>query len=268
MKNKNYLSVFNTLLIAAFLMLSSCEKVIDVKLDEGSKKYVIEGNVSNIATIPNEVKISQTKKFEDSNNFNGITGATVTIQVNNANIYILPEVSTGIYQTTAFTGMPGSTYKLSVAINGSTFTAVSQMPSKTVTLDTLTVTDLAFGGNSFKTIAPSYLDPSGLGNSYRFIQYANGVQVKKVFVQNDELSDGLRITRPLVNQDGDLKNGDIIKVEIQCIDADVYKYWYSLDQASTGNSSATPANPVSNISGGALGYFSVHSINSKTIVVP
>jgi hypothetical protein len=261
-------NLFYILITAVIVMLSSCEKIIDINLDEANKKYVLEGTVTNIAGLPAEVKISQTKNFEDDNNFNGIAGATVTIQVNNATIYNLPEVSTGIYKTSSFTGTPGSAYKLLVTVNGTVFSATSVMPVQTVNLDTLTVTDLAFGGNSSKTIAPSYLDPAGLGNSYRFIQYANGVQVKKVFVQNDELSDGLRITRPMVNQDGDLKSGAVVKVEMQCIDASVYKYWYSLDQASTGNSSATPANPVSNITGGALGYFSAHSVVGKTIVIP
>jgi hypothetical protein len=261
-------SIFYPFIVAVTVMFSSCEKIIEVNFDEAAQKYVLEGNVTNIAGLPAEVKISQTKKFEDDNNFNGISGATVSIQVNNGTIYNLPEVSTGIYKTSSFTGVPGSSYKLSVTVNGTAFTAISVMPVQTVHLDTLTVTDLAFGGSSFKTIAPSYLDPAGLGNSYRFIQYANGVQVKKVFVQNDELSDGLRVTRPMVNQDGELKSSDIIKVDMQCIDAAVYKYWYSLDQASTGNSSATPANPVSNITGGALGYFSAHSVKSKTIILP
>jgi hypothetical protein len=280
MKNKTFLltiiqhhsskwrSLLYTLTIASVFILSSCEKVIDIDLEEGSKKYVIEGTVTNVAGSPHEVKISQTKKFEDNNNFVGISGATVTIQVNNSTSYTLSEASNGIYQTTAFTGVPGNTYKLSITVNGNNFTAESTMPSKIVTLDTLTVSDLAFGGNSFKTIAPAYIDPVGLGNSYRFIQYANGVQVKRIFVQNDELSDGLKITRPMVNPDSELKNGDIIKVEMQCIDTNIYTYWYSLDQASTGNSSATPANPVTNISGGALGYFSAHTVTSKTVSIP
>ena len=61
---------------------------------------------------------------------------------------------------------------------------------------------------------------------------------------------GLRITTPLINMDGDLKAGDVVRVDMLCIDENVYKYWYSLDQAATGNSSVTPANPVSNLSGG------------------
>jgi Domain of unknown function (DUF4249) len=260
--------VFITALLV-ICSLTSCEKVIDIKLDEAARKYVIEGNISNISTDAVEVKISQTKLFEEENSFTGISGATVTIQVNNGTIYTLPQVSPGIYRSTAFTGVPGNNYLLKVSLNGTDYTATSVMPVKLVNLDTLSVNDLAFGGTSTKTIQPSYLDPVGKGNSYRFIQYANGVQVKNIFVQDDAISDGLRITRPLVNQDGDLKSGDIVRVDMLCIDEAVYRYWYSLDQAATGqNQSATPANPVTNISGGALGYFSAHSVSTKTIALP
>ena len=253
--------------LAVIVLCSSCEKVINVDLDESENKYVIEGEVSNMPAAANTVKISQTKKFEDENAFAGISGAIVNIQVNNGITYALPETSKGIYTTTAFTGTPGSVYKLTVSINGGTvYTATSPMPAQIVSLDTITVEDFSFG-ETVKTIQPDYKDPLGLGNSYRFIEYANGVQVKHVFVQNDEVSDGLRITTPLINPDGDLKTGDVVKVSMLCIDERVYKYWYSLDQAATGNSSVTPANPVSNISGGALGYFSAHSVTSKTIVV-
>jgi hypothetical protein len=266
MKNKIATYLAGVTILATIV---SCEKVIDVKLDESAKKYVIEGAVSNIASQPAEVRLSQTKNFEDENSFGGISGAAVTIQENNGTVYPLTEISSGIYQTTALTGVPGSSYKLLVTVNGNTYTSISVMPAQLVTLDSLTVDDLAFGGSNTITIAPSYLDPLGIGNSYRFIQYANGALVKKVFVQNDDLSDGLRITRPFVNTDGDLKSGDVVKVDMLCIDAAVYKYWYSLDQAATGsNQSATPANPVSNINGGAIGYFSAHSVNSKMIVIP
>jgi hypothetical protein len=53
-----------------------------------------------------------------------------------------------------------------------------------------------------------------------------------------------------------------------CNDAAVYTFWYSLSSGATGaNESASPANPVSNISGGAVGYFSAQTIQRKTILV-
>jgi hypothetical protein len=50
----------------------------------------------------------------------------------------------------------------------------------------------------------------------------------------------------------------------------VYNYFLQLRQSSgTGafNSTASPANPTSNITGGALGYFSAHTTQTQTITV-
>jgi hypothetical protein len=264
MKNK----LIQLFLGAAIIGFTSCEKVIDLELTEADRKHVIEGNLSNLPGEPATVKISQSKSFESDNNFVGLSGATVAIKVAGTT-YNLTETSTGVYQNTAVPKTLGQTYELAVQIGSNNYSAVATMPAVVVVLDGLTVQDRAAFGTVSKTIAPSYLDPVGLGNSYRLIQTANGVLVKKVFVQNDELSDGLRITRPMLNRDGKLKQGDIVKVDMQCIDASLYRYWYSLDQAATGaNQSATPTNPITNIVGGALGYFSVHSVSSRTIVIP
>jgi hypothetical protein len=259
---------YGLLLFLLAPLLHSCEKVIDIDLTEGERRYVVEGTVSNRPGEPAEVRLSETKDFEDDNTFIGISGAVVSIRVNNSASYILNETSTGIYTSTAFSGTPGSVYELSVSINGKTFTATSTMPSQIVRLDTITVSNFAFGGSTTLTVSPDYLDPVGPGNSYRFIQYVNGALVKRVFVANDNLNDGLRSTRPLINPDSDIEQGNIVRVDMLCIDPEVYTYWYSLDQAATGNGNATPANPVTNISGGCLGYFSAHSITTKTIVVP
>ena len=251
-----------------FLLIcfSSCTKVIHVPLKEADKQLVIEGTIAYGDTTIPQVKISETKSFEDSNSFVGISGATVTIKVDGDTTYKLKEWKKGIYASFAFNGNPGSTYDLTVTLNGKTYTSTSTMPSQIVPLDSIWAESLAFGNKTNITIYPAYKDPAGLGNNYRLVEYKNGVQVKHVFEQNDEFSDGLMITRPLINPDGDIAFGDIVSVDLQCIDAAVYKYWFSLEQSATGeNQSASPANPVTNIVGGALGYFSAYSVTSQTI---
>lgn len=254
------------------LFFTSCEKILDIELSEGDKKYVIEANVTNVAGQPAEVLISQTKAFDESNTFNGISGAIVTIQVNNGTVYTLSQTSAGVYTTSAFTGVPGNTYALKVVIGSNEFTSVCTMPLQLVSLDTVTVDNFAFGGSDTKILVPSYQDPVGKGNSYRFVQYINGIQTKQIFMRNDDISDGLRSTQPLANpgntESEELETGDIARVDMFCIAPAVYTYWYSLDEAATGNSNATPANPVTNIKGGALGYFSAHSVSTKSIRVP
>ncbi len=250
------------------LSISSCTKVIHVPLKEADKQLVIEGIVPYGYNSYPEVRISQTKSFEDDNSFVGVSGATVTILRNDRELYHLTEDSTGVYSTPLRFGFPGDTFALTVTLNGKTYTSTSTMPKQIVPLDSIWGESLTFGGKTNITIYPSYKDPPGLGNNYRLVEYKNGVQVKHVFEQNDELSDGLVVTRPLINPDGDLAYGDEVRVELQCIDANVYKYWFSLDQSATGeNQSASPANPVTNIVGGALGYFSAYSFTSQTIAL-
>lgn len=253
------------LIIGTFLV--SCEKVIEIDYNTAETKYVIEGTVSDLSSEVPTILISETKSFESSNNFEGVSGAVVSIQINDTSNYILSETSKGVYTTSAFKGIAGYTYDLTIQIGGQKFTSSSTLPAIKVALDTITTDNLSFGGGSNITIFPEFNDPPGKGNSYRYIQYVNGVQTKKVFVTDDELSDGIKISRPLRDQDGEIEVGDNVKVNLLHIDPAVYLYWYSLDQASTGNSNATPANPVSNIVGGALGYFSAHSISSYSIQV-
>ncbi|MFT3824704.1 MAG: DUF4249 domain-containing protein [Chitinophagaceae bacterium] len=260
-------------MILGVLTLSSCEKVISVNLNNTEKKYVVEGILTNQANSA-KVLISQTNDFDDDNNFPAISGAQVTITDANGATTTLTEGSAGTY-TASLQGVPGKTYSLKVVINGTTFTASSTMPQP-VPLDTVYITDESIFGDTRKTVNVKYKDPVGTGNNYRFIQYVNSVKEKTIFVRNDDLSDGRTVDIPLWvrndnnddNDDDKIKSGDIVKVDMLCIDAAVYKYWFSLDQSATGESNVTPANPVSNIQGGALGYFSAHTLQSKTITVP
>jgi hypothetical protein len=108
-----------------------------------------------------------------------------------------------------------------------------------------------------------------MGNSYRFLQYINRKKDKGVYVINDDLTEGRNVTTTLFTRENSvLKMGDTVAVEMHCIDPAMYKYWFSLSQSATGETeTASPANPVTNLSGGTLGYFSAHTVRSKSIIV-
>lgn len=260
-------------IIGLLLFITSCEKVIDLKLNNAAQKYVIEGNITDEAGNC-AVKITQTKDFDQNNDFPGVSGATVTISDNGGAAITLDEKSTGVYETTAITGTTGHVYTLTVVVGGQTFTAASTMPVL-VPFDSLYISELQLGGDTRKLATVAYQDPLGLGNGYHFIQFKNGVQEKTVFASNDEFSDGRAITQNLLtfnnnNNDDDkkIKSGDSVRVVMECVDPAVYTYWHSIDAATGESNSATPANPVTNIVGGALGYFSVHTVQQKSIVAP
>ncbi len=117
---------------------------------------------------------------------------------------------------------------------------------------------------------PVFFDPADVQNNYLFFLYVNGKKDKgfgNVF--NDNFINGVRNQRPIIGgQDFKVTSKDVITVEMQCIDKSAYDYFYSLDQITGNGNSATPANPVSNITGGALGYFSAHTVRKATAVIP
>jgi hypothetical protein len=64
-----------------------------------------------------------------------------------------------------------------------------------------------------------------------------------------------------------LKSGDQVTIAMFNISQPVYQYWYSLTNDASGSNNAAPSNPVTNIQGGALGFFSAHTIQHKSLIV-
>jgi len=251
-------------------LLNSCQKVINVKLQSTEARYVIVGTVTDKAGDC-KVSITQTKSFSDDNTFPGVTGAIVTVESNGV-VTPLDEAGDGLYQTSAITGMPGTRYDLAVTIGGQTFTASSTMPQP-VLLDSLYVSTGPLTTKKYVTVI--YKDPVGTANYYRFIQYVNGRKEKSIFADNDEFTDGQKVRSQLEfdNDTDDTKrdilSGDSVRIDMVCTDAAVYKYWYSLNDGASGDSqSASPANPVTNIGGPVMGYFSAQTVQGRTMKVP
>lgn len=254
-------------------MLVSCEKVVDIELEGVEKKYMIEGIISD-QKGDCRVLITQTGDFDEENDFPGVSGASVSITDNNTgNTIILPETTSGTYADSLLKGAHGTSYSLRVEIGDKVFTAQSVMPQR-VEMDTIFVTNENIFGDSWKLSTIEFHDPANVENSYRFIQHVNGERTREIYIRNDDLVDG-KLFSTILYMDDDaednekLKKGDTVKVQMLGIDKQVYKFWYSLDQGSTGEAySASPANPVTNIRGGALGYFSACTSHEKTMIVP
>lgn len=260
----NHLKTIVLLGMVAFL--GSCEKVIDTNLKDAAPQLVIEAIVTNQAG-PYEVKISKSIAFTDSNYFNGVTDAVVVIADKTGAIDTLVMTAPGEYFTTSLVGTPGNTYTLTVVQGGTTYTAVSQMP-QVVTMDSLYTAEDPMSDNGY-ALVPVYNDPANITNYYKFKGYEGSTPLDKIRVRDDELTNGNLVQLPV--RFGDKLNiGDTARLEFMCIDKNVYQYFYSLDKNGSsggGGQSASPANPISNISGGCLGYFSANTLQSKTIVV-
>lgn len=260
----------NLLYLLILVGLVACRKEISIDLNDSDVKLVIQAEINN--QNQSWVKLNKTLNFSASNNFPTVNNATVTIADNAGNSIVLTHSSAGVYESNNLAGLAGRTYTLTVQAEGKTYTAQSIMPAL-VNLDTAVFISGQFGpptADTSFTVLPIFLDPATFGNSYRFVQTLNGEKDPAFLVANDNIDNGGYNQRPIFSFDFLPKRGDTLILEMQCIDKAVYDYYNSLNQAAGEGpgGGATPANPVSNLQGGALGYFSAYSSQTKTYVVP
>lgn len=255
-------------LLIVVMMSIACKKVISVDISGASQQLVIEGNLTDHQGTQT-INLTRSVSYDSANVFPTVSGATVTVNDEAGAVYKFTETQPGVYTINNFKSKALSSYFLTVKVEGKTYYAGSSMPFP-VSLDSLTLVSQVFGNKNIKTVVVNYKDQASIPNQYRFVMYVNGIQVKRVFVENDQLSDGRAITSMLYQRDIELLKGDKVDIDMECIDSDMYNYWNSLSNQG-GNSpqnSATPSNPPSNISNGALGYFSAHTIQRKSIIIP
>jgi hypothetical protein len=261
-------SIFGLLLVAT--MFAGCEKVVDLDYQSNQSRIIIQGNITN-QTGPYYVKITKSVSLTDTGAFPTIDNALVAISDNAGNSETLIPIGNGTYQTSTLTGTQGRTYTLNVQAENQTYTAQSTMPLQ-VPFDSIKVERDIITGETEYSIIPVYTDPVANGNCYRFVFWLNNKLINQHLVQNDEVRNGVvNAARLEINEDDlKFKAGDLIDIQIQCIDKNVCRYYTTL--ALIGDSGpgggTTPNNPPNNISNGALGLFSAHTTETKSKVLP
>ena len=248
--------------LIALGIFSSCEEVINLKLNTSESQIVIQGSVYDHPG-PYTVKITRTVGFDESNIYPPVTGAEVVISDNAGNSDVLTETTPGTYMTSTLQGTVGRTYSLTISADGKNFTAVSTM-QLAVNIDSLYCEKSFFG--DYLQLYAEFSDSAGVENYYNLIQSINGVIRDGAGFTNDQLDDGKTIKFLFMPYDEEslLYAGDTTTVWLETIDKGVYDYYRTLFQYASQYT--TPANPVSNINNRALGYFKACSIREKTII--
>jgi hypothetical protein len=252
--------------MACPVVFFSCRKVINVDLNSADPRVVIEASISD-EPGPYFVKLTKTVNFNQPSAYPAITGANVVLSDDAGNTETLTETSAGTYQTSAIAGTPGRTYTLSITTGGKTYTAVSKMNAPII-MDSLNVQKGYF--STVKNVHIFVTDPAGADNWYRFVETINDSAKKDIFITGDILRDGQQMEEILFVDDVEdsLQRGDSVTIALQSIDEGVYEYFRTLLQITGGGDpGSTPANPKSNFSNGALGYFSAYSVTRKSVIV-
>ena len=265
-KNCFYLKALPVTLLVLVFGISGCEKVIDVDLNAADPVTVIEGNISD-QPGPYTVSLTKSVNFDDPNIFPGVSGATVIVNDNAGNTDTLTESKPGIYQSQTLQGVPGRDYFLRIKEGVKQYTAVSGMPLP-VKLDTILIEQAPFGRPDRKIVKTRFQDPADIENYYRLIITVRDTVHSTIYLTRDDFSDGEVLETTFYDNNFNLSSGDVVKVDLLSITRDVSEYLRYLNESGGGGQSASPANPPTNIANATLGYFSAHSVTSKSIVVP
>ncbi len=260
------------LLFVVIALTASCRKVISLDLHNAAKRLVVEADITNQAGGC-QVVLSQTTDFDADNNFPPVSGASVVISDNTGNTTPLTESSPGTYVAPSLVAQTGVTYHLLIVSNGDTVSSVSTLPVQ-VNFDNLYIAEEQIFGTTYKLANVIYTDPTDIGHYYQFVQWINGVKVKQLYTADNQLTAGRNqdvelYLDPNTKDKDKIKSGDTVTVEMQCLDEAAHAYWFSAEQSATGdNQNAVPSNPVSNLVGNALGYFSAHTSQIRTVQAP
>lgn len=268
MKKKN---TYNLLIIFGLFLLSSCEKEISIDLNKSNPKFVIEGNISNSAG-ESKVMITKTLNFDENTEFPTVSGALVTITDTLLHkIDTLIESTAGMYTNPSLMGKEGHTYKLAVKIDTETFTSISTMPLRLLIDSLYQMPDLGAAGPPAGTpgagttirIMPAYKNFTGTDKYYQVVIIKNDTLINNITTRSDLGATGISFPFPLFIQ---AKKDDVLNIDIQFINKKAYDFLYGLSR-NIGQFSATPSNPTSNISNGALGFFKAHTSQKTMFIV-
>ncbi len=259
------------LLTAVFLFLhTGCEKVIDVDLNESEPAIVVEGNLS-FGGGELEVKVSKTGSYFSDDSIEKIENAEVYLENGPAYRLKAEETGNGLYKLTGLPANPNSTYRLTVKVNEEEYTGVSEL-NPVVKLDSMNyeyMQEQVFFDGGYRLLL-YFNDPPGVENYYRVKVYRNGEPFNSaddIIVFDDSSFNGKGLRLRLRTQR--FEQGDTANVELLSIDRNTWEYFTTLDEIANLNpGSPSPANPISNLSNGALGYFSVWAMSSAEIVIP
>jgi len=249
---------------------SACEKVIEFDLNNSPQVLVIEATMSYNSS-PFRVLVSKTTPYFGTTKRNPVSGARVGVNSDHDKIKYFVEVSPGQYELQKVVALPGYWYTMTVEYNGITYTARSFM-NKTVPIADVSFTYFNGYGlfDSGYKVNTYISDPVNIDNYYRIKYYVNGkanIEPGGTSVYSDKFFNGKDIG--LSQRATVFKETDTLIIELQSIDKAAYDYFSALESISgTGiQQSTAPANPISNFSNGALGYFSAYTSDIKKVII-
>ena len=278
---KRYITFLFCLPLLAFL---ACEQTVTIDTEANVPQLVVEGLITNSnETDLNYIRLTLSRDFYAGGLAEGITDAEVVVNDNNGNEFRyvhnpldLPELD-GVYlPENPFVGEIGVNYSLSITADGQTYTAqetmepVTAIESLNIVVNEEEFEDPEDEDRYFEVIFFAQ-EPQDRIDHYLFKFYRNGEIIKDfeedIYFSEDEFLGEEIDDLPIA---GFYALGDTVDVEMYSITREAFIYYadlFNLLNNDGGMFSPPPANPRTNLSNGALGYFQVSAIDTERIIV-
>lgn len=285
--------------LSLLLFLSSCEDVVQIKLDEGSKLYVIDAFVNNLSG-KQTIKVVTNDTYFSNRLAPPVSGASVVLKdLTSGDQFVFNDAGNGNYEYhvtgTDTLARINHQYELNVTIDGYTYTSLTTQ-KRTATIYTIT-TQYIDGSDGFgpPPAVPFYicqleaLDKLDADTDYYWIKTFRNDTLFSAASDINVNIDGTNsaITNGSVDSTfftppstflgfKRYYSGNTCKVEIHSISRDTY-FFFIQAQAQINNGglfATTPENVKTNIvtpaNAGtkAVGWFNMATVTSKQITIP
>jgi hypothetical protein len=264
----------------ASIAFTGCEEIITIDINQAPTQLVIDGLVTDQDTI-HMVHITTSTDF-DGNGAQDIVNASVEVSDNLGNVYNYthnPEGSDSLqgyyFSDQKFAGEDYAIYNLRVSHNNQLFNAsdtlrpITTIDSLLIRVDDDAIDDSESDGKIYQVLLYAQ-EPQETIDFYYFKFYRDGViesDENNIYVFDDQVLgstlDGL--PSPVLFREGELAGVEIYSLTRA-------QFVYFTDMANLLNNdggmfSPPPANPRTNLTGGALGLFQVSGISSASILI-
>jgi len=261
--------------------MSSCTEDIPFDLnEEGFDRVVVEGFITNQAKA-HEVKLSRTTSFFNEEAAPAISDAVVTIS-NSVASWTLTEspIGSGLYYTPAdVAGTVGLDHTLRIEVDGQVYEATDLM-NPVATVDSVDVEFMLDGAteveDGYWAVRLWTTEPGDRVDFYRWRTLINGVtdgdSISYASFGDDVLYNGTTLEGYIIEGYGyeSMQVGDSITLEQHAISEAYFEMLLATNDQTNNHGnlfSPPPANIPTNVSNGALGFFSASGVSSKSTVI-
>ena len=276
---------YTTILFVFFIFLFSCQDTVNVNLETGKERLVIEALLKwEKGTQGNEqiIKLSKTSSFYN-NQIIPVTGASVVVTKENYLVdFVFSETEDGIYTTESFEPEYNATYKLQITYNGEIYEATETLFKAPEILAINQSTE-----EGFSTDAPEvnvvFQDfegqPDYYHTAFKYYKPNNGniddLTLKDNF--NFIFNDTFQADNPIsiFYENEDLVANDVVIIELEAISKQFYNFLEKIEEqtnAGFGPFSLPPINLKGNIKNTTnkdnypYGFFSVNEVDKEEYI--